>query len=65
MPNPGGNKVNEISSDTSIPETENSSASNGKIGRGTNSVMKVRTNVKSRMFIDLLFMLIRKNMLSE
>jgi len=65
MPNPSGNKVNEISSDTLLPETENSSASIGKVDCGTNSVMKVRTNVKSRMFIDLLFMLIRKNMLSE
>jgi hypothetical protein len=32
MPNPSGNKINQISSDTSLPKTENSSASNGKIG---------------------------------
>ena len=65
MPNPSGNKVNGISSDTSLPKTENSSAGVGKVDCITNSVLKVRTVVKNRMFVDLLSMLIRKNMLSE
>ena len=54
MPISSGNKVNEISSATSIPETENSSASYGNIDCGTVSVLKVRTVVKNRMFVDLL-----------
>jgi hypothetical protein len=65
MPNPSGNKINEISSDTSLPKTQNSSASIGKGDCITDSVLKVRTVVKNRMFVDLLSILIRKNMLSE
>ena len=65
MPNPSGNKINQISSDTSLPKTENSSASIGKGDSITDSVLKVRTVVKNRMFVDLLSILIRKNMLSE
>ena len=65
MPNPSVNKFNEISSDTSLPKTENSAASIGKVDCITVSVLKVRTVVKKRMFVDLLSMLIRKNMLSE
>ena len=65
MPNPSGNKVNEKSSHTSLPETEKSSTSIGKVDCVTDIVLKFRNDVKSRMIIDLLFMLIRKNMLSE
>ena len=65
MPNPSGNKINEISSDTSLPKTQNSSDSIGKGHCITDSVLKVRTVVKNRMFVDLLSILIRKNMLSE
>ena len=65
MPNPSGNKVNENSSDTSLPETEKSSTSIGKVDCGTDSILKVRNVVKSRMFIDLLSKLIRKNTLIE
>ena len=65
MPNSSGNKINEISSDTFLPKTENSSASVGKGDCITDSVLKVITVVKNRMFVDLLSILIRKNMLSE
>ena len=65
MPNPSGNKVNEISSDTSLPATEKSSTSIGKVYCGTDSILKVRNVVKSRMFVELLSMLIRKNTLIE
>ena len=65
MHNLSGNKVNEISSDTVLPETENSSTSIGKVDCVTRSVLVARNIVKSRMLIDLLSMLIRKNMLSE
>ena len=60
MPNPSGNKINQISSDTSLPKTENSSASIGKGDCITDSVLKVITVVKNRMFVDLLSILIRK-----
>ena len=65
MPNHSGNKFNEISIDTSIPKTEKSSASIFKVDCITDSVLKVRTVVKKRMFVDLLSMLVRKNLLSE
>jgi hypothetical protein len=65
MPNSSGNKINEISSDTSLPKTQNSSDSISKGHCITDSVLKVRTVVKNRMFVDLLSILIRKNMLSE
>ena len=65
MPNPSVNKVNDISSDTSVPVTENSSASIAKVECDMDSELKFRKVVKSRMFINLLSMLNRKNMLSE
>ena len=65
MPNPSGNKVNEVSTDTSFPKIEKSSASIVKVDCIAYSGLKVITVVKKRMFVDLLSMLVRKNLLSE
>ena len=51
MPNPSGNKINEISSDTSLPKTENSSASIGKGDCITDSALKVSTVVKTECLL--------------
>ena len=48
MPNPCGNKVNEISSDTSLPKTENSSANIVEVDCIMDSVLKVSTVVKKQ-----------------
>ena len=55
----------KISSDTSLRETKNASVIISKVDYGMFSIKYVRTVAKTRMFIDLLFMHIRKNMLNE